>query len=194
MKPSPVSGAGPVNPAKAAPVAPDIKPDFKASPILPPLINVPRPDPSAAPNTGPRPVIDSAIGKITGATFLKILITFLTTFLKLLHILEKKPNSISPVSGLMEFALLPTTYCSGSSIPLSRNLLKICSFKAGLFSIRLKGTTISPVWMCATLSSPKRPWPAILLATAVNCAKPSLPNSFSASLVSRVSKSSSDMA
>ena len=111
-----------------------------------------------------------------------------------LKIFLKKPNSISPVSGLMLFAGLPTTYCSGSSIPLSRKLLKICSFKAGLFSIKVSGTIISPVWMCATLSSPKRPWPAIFSATAVNCAKPCSPNSFLASSASRVEKSSSDIA
>ena len=135
----------PVNPAVTPPTAPEIRADLSASLILPPFMSVPIPDPRAAPYIGPRGVNAKAIGRMIGATFLITLTTALTTFLMPFQSLEKNPNSIKPVSGLILLASLPTTYCSGSSIPLSRNCLKICSFKRGLFSIRASGTTISPV-------------------------------------------------
>ena len=99
----------PEKPAKIPPAAPDIKPDLRASPILPPLTSVPIPDPRAAPNTGPNgPNTERAIGNTTGNAFLT---TLTTPFIALpipLNIFFKK-NSGNPVSGLRSFSSAPTT-------------------------------------------------------------------------------------
>ena len=119
--------------------------------------------------------------------------TFLTAFLIPLNILEKKPNSMSPVSGLKLFSAEPTTYRSGSSIPASRKCWNIDSFRAGLWSINLRGTINSPVSTWTTRSSPNRPYEAILAAMFSNSAIPLSPNSFRVFCLSSVAKSSSDM-
>ena len=109
---------------EASDVMPPNAADLKASFRLPPPKRVPIPEPRAAaptvpaPNAVPinagKPKADAAMGTTMGATFLTSLATDLNAFLTPLNIEEKK-NSGIPVTGLMLFSSLPTTYRSGSS-------------------------------------------------------------------------------
>ena len=58
----------------------------------------------------PGAIILPTIGTITGATFLNTFLIDLNAFLK--------KNSGCPVIGFIEFNPLPTTYLSGSLIPI----------------------------------------------------------------------------
>ena len=91
------------------PIAPAVTPALSASPISPPLIKVAMPVPNAAPQTGPKTIVPTA-GRTKPATFFNVFLTPLKTLLK-------KPNSIKPVSGLIELSEEPTTYLSGSVTP-----------------------------------------------------------------------------
>ena len=82
--------------------------------------------------------IESAIG----ATFLTTLITFLTAFFSPLNSFLRK-NSGCPVTGLIEFNSLPTTYCSGS-MPIARIWLNKEAFNLGFSSNTAIGMTVSP--------------------------------------------------
>ena len=104
-----------IAPPANAPIPPNAapaRPALNASLRLPPSIRELIPPPIAPPIIGPNVAV-----AIIGIT---IFATFLTTSLTLFHASLSQPNSIRPVSGLMLLLCEPTTYCSGSSIPLSR--------------------------------------------------------------------------
>ena len=98
-------------PAKEAapPIIPAPKPALRASFTSPPCSKVATPVPNAAPQTGPK-IIEPTAGSTKPAAFFNV-------FLTPLNISLKKPNSIKPVSGLIELSDEPTTYLSGSDTP-----------------------------------------------------------------------------
>ena len=133
------------------------------------------------------------IGAIFFTTLVTDLTTFLTAFLTFLKTFFSQPNSARPVSGLIELAEEPTTYCSGSSTPRSSKCRKMDSLILGLPSINGNGMIISPVATWAIVSSPPRPYEAIRAATSPNSAIPAFPKACSASSRSRAAISSSSM-
>ena len=104
----------PARPEPMVAVAPAVKALPTACSKLSPCINPPMPAPTAAPALGP------IIGANTTAPAIVNtgLATFRITSPTLSNISFKK-NSGKPVSGFIEFARDPTTYLSGSSIPMS---------------------------------------------------------------------------